>query len=39
MYFDAWDLKLEIQTCFDTVLYHLLDVTFKNISNTLKIIK
>ena len=27
---DVWDLKLEIPTCFDTVLCHLHSVTLKN---------
>ena len=36
VFFDVWNLKIEIQTFFDTVLCHLHGVTFKNISNTLK---
>ena len=32
VYFDVWDLKLEILTCFDTALCHLHGVTLKNIS-------
>ena len=38
VYFDVWDLKLEILTCFDAVFCHLHGVTFKNIYNTLKTI-
>ena len=36
VYFDVWELKLKILTCFNTVLSHLRGVTFKNMSNTLK---
>ena len=38
VYFDVWDLKLEMVTCFNTFLYHLHGVTFKNINNALKTI-
>ena len=37
VYFDVCDLKLEIRICFDTVLCHFHGVTFKNMSNKLKI--
>ena len=33
IYFDAWDLKLEILMWFDTVLCHLHGVTPKNITS------
>ena len=38
VYFNVWDLKLEILSYFDTVLCHLHGVTFKHISNALKTI-
>ena len=37
VYFDVCDLKLEIRICFDTVFFHFYGVTFKNMSNKLKI--
>ena len=33
VYVNVWNLKLEILTCFETVLCHLHGVTFKNIIN------